>query len=528
MGPDDRVHAVFDPGPGDRFGHAIRDPSGEWTIDEAATNARWMGLQVADDGVVHGTYSNGSLRYGSTATGDWLFETVSATGIFAERNPLMVFEGAATPAIGFVDYPTSSVALARKDGEVWAVETVSDNGVGPLGSIRDDGGTLHAVFRREDEDRRTRWVHANDASGTWSDEALLFTGAPGVGGGSPLDVAIIDDTLLWADAQGGIRLILDAEGGPRTYVAALDDPTVRMQVVGTRLLLLAIEATSVVHFLDPSLTDADDDGVRAAFDVCPDVADPDQEDRDGDGVGDACNEAEDGDGDDVADVLDNCPTAANPEQANADRVEELAPLDLESGRSFEVEPGATLTFDAAAFVASGAELACGPCDEADFSAGLTRFELNEHFCGEWWRDHLGDSTFCVRAMASDVRFDFEVRSILDAEYSDCVDADFGASCNAAEGLTSARFWQDDEVGDACDCDTDGRCTAWADGEGYCDGSTPDRLDEDCDYTVVEPDPAEDAGAQADQGCACTSRGSVPWLPAAWGSLLLLGLLRRRS
>ena len=43
-------------------------------------------------------------------------------------------------------------------------------------------------------------------------------------------------------------------------------------------------------------------------DVCPDVADPDQADADGDGEGDAC-EADDGDADDdgVPDAEDNCP-----------------------------------------------------------------------------------------------------------------------------------------------------------------------------------------------------------------------------
>ena len=61
--------------------------------------------------------------------------------------------------------------------------------------------------------------------------------------------------------------------------------------------------------------DDDDDGIGDADDVCPDVTDPEQNDADGDGIGDACA---DGDGDGVIDVEDNCPEDANPGQEDAD------------------------------------------------------------------------------------------------------------------------------------------------------------------------------------------------------------------
>ncbi|MCP4289090.1 MAG: PEP-CTERM sorting domain-containing protein, partial [Gammaproteobacteria bacterium] len=63
-------------------------------------------------------------------------------------------------------------------------------------------------------------------------------------------------------------------------------------------------------------TDSDGDGTPDCNDNCPNVANPSQEDSDGDGVGDVCEA--DGDGDGVPDDTDNCPNASNPGQEDAD------------------------------------------------------------------------------------------------------------------------------------------------------------------------------------------------------------------
>ncbi len=63
-------------------------------------------------------------------------------------------------------------------------------------------------------------------------------------------------------------------------------------------------------------TDTDDDGIPDLCDNCPDVVNPDQQDTDGDGNGDACDDDNDGDG--IDDLLDNCPTTPNPDQVDTD------------------------------------------------------------------------------------------------------------------------------------------------------------------------------------------------------------------
>jgi hypothetical protein len=68
-------------------------------------------------------------------------------------------------------------------------------------------------------------------------------------------------------------------------------------------------------FEDPML-DSDKDGIPDASDICVLVYNPNQDDMDGDLVGDACDDDIDGDG--VLNLMDKCPFTDNPDQLDTD------------------------------------------------------------------------------------------------------------------------------------------------------------------------------------------------------------------
>jgi hypothetical protein len=84
------------------------------------------------------------------------------------------------------------------------------------------------------------------------------------------------------------------------------------------VLYVASETGALVAIDTGPPPDQDGDGIPDMTDNCPTVPNPDQKDTDGDGVGDACNDAMDMDGDEWADRLDNCPRIPNPNQRDSD------------------------------------------------------------------------------------------------------------------------------------------------------------------------------------------------------------------
>lgn len=69
----------------------------------------------------------------------------------------------------------------------------------------------------------------------------------------------------------------------------------------------------------PVQQDSDGDGVPDSSDNCPNVSNPNQEDSNNNGIGDACeSSSNDADGDGIEDDVDNCPNDANSNQADND------------------------------------------------------------------------------------------------------------------------------------------------------------------------------------------------------------------
>ncbi len=73
---------------------------------------------------------------------------------------------------------------------------------------------------------------------------------------------------------------------------------------------------SVIASQSTLICDSDNDGLKDDVDNCPFIANADQFDTDGDGIGNSCDT--DDDNDSVIDTKDNCPLQPNPDQADRD------------------------------------------------------------------------------------------------------------------------------------------------------------------------------------------------------------------
>lgn len=183
--------------------------------------------------------------------------------------------------------------------------------VGPPGSRKIVAGTENGLLVRLDPDTFDRTVIGNVCDGgvnsVRADISAAFLGT--------FQFACQNNIGIWSEAEEQVLWrspSLSSQVGVNNTLLAFEQNGEAMLVVGTGYGVQAFKGPAV------SIRDADNDGLLNHFDNCPQDANPNQEDLDSDGVGDACNGAIDSDGDDWADALDNCPLVQNPGQEDLD------------------------------------------------------------------------------------------------------------------------------------------------------------------------------------------------------------------
>jgi cysteine-rich repeat protein len=156
----------------------------------------------------------------------------------------------------------------------------------------------------------------------------------------------------------------------------------------------------------------------------------------------------------------------------------------------------------------GLQFSCGICAEATFADAVSVIGQGHEFCGY----HSGiprqivenDDPLCARVLLTGRTFEIDLRSFRGSDWEECVDADGGASCAVAGGITSYRR-PGDGAGDVCD-----NCP---------NQSNPDQADVDADEIGDTCDPANcgdgalgyseqcDDGNR-DDGDGCSSRCEI--------------------
>jgi hypothetical protein len=235
------------------------------------------------------------------------------------------------------------------------------------------------------------------------------------------------------------------------------------------------------------LCDADDDGdwIQDAVDNCPLVANPGQADLDNDGLGDLCDPDDDGDG--VDDGSDNCPQAADPSQTDTD----------EDGLGDVCDPDDD--GDGLGDALDNCPLVANP-EQTDTDADGFGDACDADDDGDGWADAGDNCPLEWNADQADADLD-GLGDLCDSCPDDAEnDADADAVCGDVDNCPTVSNPDQldtdlDGAGDACDDDDDN--DGWLDAQDNCPRvANPEQSDLDADGAgdVCDCAPSDDSAA----------------------------------